>query len=156
LDAALRTSSFLAMDLTNVNAELIIKVITQFEEFDLSSAVLSTQEISRILTSILQNETLLKKLSLRGKNLRRVEPIVLKRALIKLEEVNLCSTKLSEDQITLILTSISLEDIKLNRQHSCSPLSGFFPDVGFLCGLRRLIRKRSQLTAYLISSNFKN
>lgn len=109
----------------------LAKGVIRLEEVDLDKTGLSAEQINCILVSIAQDDTTLKKLDLRCKDLSRVEPEVLARAMIKLEDVNLCKTSLSADQIASILRSIVQKDTKLKKLDICynSNLSNVPPEI---------------------------
>merc|ERR1719203_633460 len=102
-------------DLSGVEPEALARGLMQLEEVNLSWTKLSTEQITRILTNIAQEDTKLKKLNLDINDLSGVEAEDLARATIQLEEVNLSDTKLRTEQITSILTKNAQEDTKLKK-----------------------------------------
>jgi len=103
------------VDLSHVEPETIARAAVKLEEVNLCYTQLRTEQITSFLTTIAQEDTKLKKLNLWGNNLSDVEPELLTRAAVKLEEVHLGSTQLRTDQITSILTTIALENTKLKK-----------------------------------------
>jgi len=102
-------------DLSHVEPEVLARAAVKLEELGLKDTKLRTEQISSILATIAQEDTKLKKLNLEGNDLSHVEPEVLARAAVKLEELDLSYTELRPEQITSIFTTIPQEDTKLKK-----------------------------------------
>jgi len=93
-------------DLSSVDPELLAQAVTQLEEVWLQRTSLTPQQVTAICTAMTGNSQL-KTLHLSFNNLSSVDAGILAQAVTQLEEVELCCTFLTLQQVTAICTSMT-------------------------------------------------
>jgi len=107
--------NLLVQHVEHVEPEALARAVVKLEELDFQTNLLRPEQMTSIVTTIAQEDTKLKKLDLKGKNLSHVDPEALAKAAVKLEELDLQDTQLRAEQITSILTTIALNNTKLKK-----------------------------------------
>jgi len=92
-------------DLSSLYPELLAQVVTQLEEVELSNGQVTTQQADAICTAILGNSRL-KRLELTNLDLSSVEAPIMAQAVTELEELSLCNTRLTSQQVVAIFSAI--------------------------------------------------
>ena len=103
-------------DLSLVDPNLLVKAVNKLEEITMGSTktTMTKEQIVALLTGILEGDSKLKKLDvIMSDNLLTVEPVLLARAVTKLENVRLFHTKVTEQQVEQIFTSINAKESQL-------------------------------------------
>ena len=90
---------------------LVGRVVTSVETVSVCDAMLSTEQVTSIMTHICDSSTsTLKVLDISSNrwnfSVSRVDPVLLARAVTRLERVNMGETDLTEEQVTLLMTHI--------------------------------------------------
>ena len=91
-------------DLSLVDTELLARAVTSLVEVHLQNTELTQEQSEAVFAAIIERDSPLEKLNMRGNNLSLVEPSILGRAVNNLEEVNLGYCQLSQQQAEAILT----------------------------------------------------
>ena len=100
-------------DLSTVDTGLLARAVNRLEKVDMYVTKLTVEQVEAILTNISTGDSQLKGLNITGINLSTLDSAMLARAVDRLEEVGLASTKLTSEQWRAILTSIATENSKL-------------------------------------------
>jgi len=100
-------------DLSSVPADQLAIAVNKLEEAQLWDSNLKTDQLTAILTQIIDNETNLKKLTLRGNDLSGVAPDTLATAVSKVKDVSLGAAQMWTSQLTSIFNIIVEKDTQL-------------------------------------------
>ena len=99
-----------SVDLSSVLPIVLAQAAIRLEELDLRNTKLIPVQVTPLFTQIaetINGSIKLTKLNLSFVNLSSVPPLLLAQAAIRLQELNLRSTKLSREQLTLLFTQIA-------------------------------------------------
>ena len=114
-------------NLSSVDAELLARAVTSLVEVNLENTELTQEQSEAVFAAIIERDSQLEKLDMRGNNLSLVEPSILGRAVNNLEEVNLGYCQLSQQQAEAILTESLVKTSLRKLDMSGCRLAG--PDV---------------------------
>lgn len=96
-----------------VSTELLSRVVSRLVALDMSCVVVTEELVTSVFEGIIGNQSVTKKLDMRGLCLSQIKPEVLTRAVCKLEEV--CLSKLTEKQTVALLVAISANQSALKK-----------------------------------------
>jgi len=115
-DSNLRILDLWDNDLSSVEPKQLANSVIKLKELDLSNTDLNSQQMKAIFTAI-GDDSNLKKLSLRWSNLSSLEPKLIAKAVIKLEELDLGNiTELNSQQTKAIFMALG-DDSNLKKLH---------------------------------------
>ena len=99
--------SLKGLDLSQASPDLISRAVVRLAHIDLTATKLSGDQVTGLLTTILtEDQTSLAVLNLSGNNLSVVDASLLAGAVIKLKEVSLDQTAITQTQCEEILTTV--------------------------------------------------
>ena len=110
----LKYLSLLFIDLSSVQPQVLAQAVVRVEEANLACTKLTDEQVSTVLTTIVNTECLtLKRLSLLGNNISPVPPDLLAQVVIKLEDPNKVMVGATKQQILAICKKI----VRVDKQH---------------------------------------
>lgn len=99
--------SLKGLDLSPASSDLLSQAMVRLAQIDLTATKLSGDQVTSLLNTILtEDQTSLAVLNLSGNNLSLVEPSLLAGAVVKLREVSLDQTFITQTQFEEILTTV--------------------------------------------------
>jgi len=99
----LNTLKLLASNVSSVSAETLSRALVKLESVDLTKTSLSPDQLEALFATIVATPDLrLRTLNIGGNDLSSVSPVVLSEAIVRLKEVKLKDTKLTEDQLNAV------------------------------------------------------
>ena len=130
----LKSLNIKGTDLSLVDPGLLVEAVNKLEEVAMGSTktTMTKEQTVALLNSLLKGDSKLKKLDvIMSDNLLSMEPVLLARAVTKLENVRLFHTKMTEQQVGQIFTFIDAKDSKLKMLSlPCeTPLTSLEPSV---------------------------
>ena len=119
---SLRSLNFRGADLSGVSSKLVSELVLRLELVECHDTDLSSDQVEAVFTGVLERRPLtLRTLKLSLTDLSSVPPLVLTKALVKLEEVLLSSNQLSREQVVFLFnemltsTELRLRKLKLHN-----------------------------------------